>query len=115
MRLRGNYLTIIFKERYGTSENIDVEELYLKGQIGFVDFSKIGKECDHKCFRNLLLKDEFSDLKFKIKDTLIPAHKSILSVYSEKLKEMLSGDIVELQDFSEETIRLLLEYLYTQL
>jgi hypothetical protein len=114
MRLKGNYLTIMFKERYGTSENIEVEQLYLKGKVGFVDSSKIGQECDHQCFKNLLFNEEFSDLKFKVKDTFIPAHKSIISVYSEKLKNLFSENMIELKDFSEDTIRLLLEFLYTQ-
>ena len=87
--LKGNYVTIIFKDSYGSSDEWEISDLYLTGYHSFIDISSIGNiNKDHKIFQELLFNEEFSDFTFNIEKSSIRIHKSILSPYSKKFEEI---------------------------
>eukprot|EP01080_Neovahlkampfia_damariscottae_P011468 gene11468-4632_t len=113
--LKGNYVSFIFNQSYGSSEEWEISELLLVGYNSYIDIKTIGNEKrDHKIFKELLFNSQFSDFTFKIEKSIIPVHKSILSPYSKKFDKIFEKDSFELIGFHENILRLLLEYLYTQ-
>ncbi len=105
-----------------SQDNCNIKLYNLKSSANGTKTQQIVKETQYNTLepmKDFLFSDLLSDVKFKIKDFIIPAHKVILSMmcpffkgmFSSQMKESHSSEI-EINDCDESTFREFLKYLY---
>eukprot|EP01080_Neovahlkampfia_damariscottae_P003636 gene3636-6452_t len=117
--LKGRYLIFLFiSPQYPSIDYIEIQRIHFNGSISDSETSKLNfqnvkldKEHIDPIFSKLLFNQKYSDIQFKIQDSIIFAHKIALSSKSENL--IFQQEIVEINKYSENSFRLFLEYVYT--